>query len=101
MDYQNSQLVSFIHKSIKTYAKSKRAVSAKSDPLFSLERVNWPTRGKGSRGYFRDYPTLKNVEGMGWSDGRYGGNHVKSTIQANIYKGITSQRSNCLKSQRA
>ena len=38
MDYQNSQLVSFMLQSIKTYAKSKRAVFAKFDPSLFLRK---------------------------------------------------------------
>lgn len=47
MDYQNSELVAFMLQSIKTYARSKRAVFAKFDPSLFLRKgligqeVNW------------------------------------------------------------
>ena len=86
MDYQNSQLVSFMLQSIKTYAKSKRAVFAKIDPSLFLRKGLIGQEAKDQEATLEIIQSLKEcgVEWVGRTEDM--GETIQPRFQANIYK---------------
>ena len=86
MDYQNSQLVSFMLQSIKTYAKSKRAVFAKFDPSLFLRKGLIGQEVKDQEATLAIIQSLKDygVEWVGRTEDM--GETIQPRFQANIYK---------------
>ena len=86
MDYQNSQLVSFMLQSIKTYAKSKRAVFAKFDPSLFLRKGLIAQEAKDQEATLAIIQSLKEcgVEWVGRTEDM--GETIQPRFQANIYK---------------
>ena len=86
MDYQNSQLVSFMLQSIKTYAKSKRAVFAKFDPSLFLRKGLIGQEAKDQEASLAIIQSLKEcgVEWVGRTEDM--GETIQPRFQANIYK---------------
>ena len=86
MDYQNSQLVSFMLQSIKTYAKSKRAVFAKFDPSLFLRKGLIGQEAKHHEATLAIIQSLKEcgVEWVGRTEDM--GETIQPRFQANIYK---------------
>ena len=86
MDYQNSQLVSFMLQSIKTYAKSKRAVFAKFDPSLFLRKGLIGQEAKDQEATLEIIQSLKEcgVEWIGRTEDM--GETIQPRFQANIYK---------------
>lgn len=86
MDYQNSQLVSFMLQSIKTYAKSKRAVFAKFDPSLFLKKGLIGQEISDQEATLAIIQSLKEcgVEWVGRTEDM--GETIQPRFQANIYK---------------
>lgn len=86
MDYQNSQLVAFMFQSIKTYAKSKRAVFAKFDPSLFLRKGLIGQEAKDQEATLEIIQSLKEcgVEWVGRTEDM--GETIQPRFQANIYK---------------
>ena len=86
MDYQNSQLVAFMLQSIKTYAKSKRAVFAKFDPSLFLRKGLIGQEVKDQEATLAIIQSLKEcgVEWVGRTEDM--GETIQPRFQANIYK---------------
>ncbi|RGM74222.1 aminoacyltransferase [Streptococcus ilei] len=86
MDYQNSQLVSFMLQSIKTYAKSKRAIFAKFDPSLFLRKGIIGQEAKDQEATLAIIQSLKEcgVEWVGRTEDM--GETIQPRFQANIYK---------------
>lgn len=86
MDYQNSQLVAFMLQSIKTYAKSKRAVFAKFDPSLFLRKGLIGQEAKDQEASLAIIQSLKEcgVEWVGRTEDM--GETIQPRFQANIYK---------------
>ncbi|MFS9036594.1 aminoacyltransferase [Streptococcus australis] len=86
MDYQNSQLVSFMLQSIKTYAKSKRAIFAKFDPSLFLRKGLIGQEAKDQEATLAIIQSLKEcgVEWVGRTEDM--GETIQPRFQANIYK---------------
>ena len=86
MDYQNSQLVSFMLQSIKTYAKSKRAVFAKFDPSLFLRKGLIGQEVKDQEATLAIIQSLKEcgAEWVGRTEDM--GETIQPRFQANIYK---------------
>ena len=86
MDYQNSELVAFMLQSIKTYAKSKRAVFAKFDPSLFLRKGLIGQEAKHHEATLAIIQSLKEcgVEWVGRTEDM--GETIQPRFQANIYK---------------
>ena len=86
MDYQNSELVAFMFQSIKTYAKSKRAVFAKFDPSLFLRKGLIAQEAKDQEATLAIIQSLKEcgVEWVGRTEDM--GETIQPRFQANIYK---------------
>ena len=86
MDYQNSQLVAFMLQSIKTYAKSKRAVFAKFDPSLFLRKGLIGQEATDQEASLAIIQSLKEcgVEWVGRTEDM--GETIQPRFQANIYK---------------
>ena len=86
MDYQNSELVAFMLQSIKTYAKSKRAVFAKFDPSLFLRKGLIGQEAKDQEATLEIIQSLKEcgVEWVGQTEDM--GETIQPRFQANIYK---------------
>ena len=86
MDYQNSELVAFMLQSIKTYAKSKRAVFAKFDPSLFLRKGLIGQEAKDQEATLAIIQSLKEcgVEWVGRTEDM--GETIQPRFQANIYK---------------
>ena len=86
MDYQNSELVAFMFQSIKTYAKSKRAVFAKFDPSLFLRKGVIGQEAKDQEATLEIIQSLKEcgVEWVGRTEDM--GETIQPRFQANIYK---------------
>ena len=86
MDYQNSELVSFMLQSIKTYAKSKRAVFAKFDPSLFLRKGLIGKETSDQEATLAIIQSLKKcgVEWVGRTEDM--GETIQPRFQANIYK---------------
>ena len=86
MDYQNSELVAFMLQSIKTYAKSKRAVFAKFDPSLFLRKGLIGREVKDQEATLAIIQSLKEcgVEWVGRTEDM--GETIQPRFQANIYK---------------
>lgn len=86
MDYQNSELVAFMLQSIKTYAKSKRAVFAKFDPSLFLRKGLIGQEAKHQEATLAIIQSLKEcgVEWVGRTEDM--GETIQPRFQANIYK---------------
>lgn len=86
MDYQNSELVTFMLQSIKTYAKSKRAVFAKFDPSLFLRKGLIGQEVKDQEATLAIIQSLKDcgVEWVGRTEDM--GETIQPRFQANIYK---------------
>ena len=86
MDYQNSELVAFMLQSIKTYAKSKRAVFAKFDPSLFLRKGLISQEAKDQEATLAIIQSLKEcgVEWVGRTEDM--GETIQPRFQANIYK---------------
>ncbi|WP_270308794.1 aminoacyltransferase [Streptococcus koreensis] len=86
MDYQNSQLVAFMLQSIKTYAKSKRAIFAKFDPSLFLRKGLIGQEAKDQEATLAIIQSLKEcgVEWVGRTEDM--GETIQPRFQANIYK---------------
>ena len=86
MDYQNSELVAFMLQSIKTYAKSKRAVFAKFDPSLFLKKGLIGQEVKDQEATLAIIQSLKEcgVEWVGRTEDM--GETIQPRFQANIYK---------------
>ena len=86
MDYQNSQLVTFMLQSIKTYAKSKRAVFAKFDPSLFLRKGLIGQEATDQEASLAIIQSLKEcgVEWVGRTEDM--GETIQPRFQANIYK---------------
>ena len=86
MDYQNSELVAFMLQSIKTYAKSKRAVFAKFDPSLFLRKGLIGQEAKDQEATLAIIQSLKEcgVEWIGRTEDM--GETIQPRFQANIYK---------------
>ena len=86
MDYQNSELVAFMLQSIKTYAKSKRAVFAKFDPSLFLRKGLIGQEVKDQEATLAIIQSLKDcgVEWVGRTEDM--GETIQPRFQANIYK---------------
>ena len=86
MDYQNSELVSFMLQSIKTYAKSKRAVFAKFDPSLFLRKGLNGQETSDQEATLAIIQSLKEcgVEWVGRTEDM--GETIQPRFQANIYK---------------
>ena len=86
MDYQNSELVAFMLQSIKTYAKSKRAVFAKFDPSLFLRKGLIGQEAKDQEATLEIIQSLKEcgVEWVGRTEDM--GETIQPRFQANIYK---------------
>ena len=86
MDYQNSQLVSFMLQSIKTYAKSKRAVFAKFDPSLFLRKGLIGQEAKDQEATLEIIQSLKECEAEWVGRTEDMGETIQPRFQANIYK---------------
>ena len=86
MDYQNSELVTFMLQSIKTYAKSKRAVFAKFDPSLFLRKGLIGQEVKDQEATLAIIQSLKEcgAEWVGRTEDM--GETIQPRFQANIYK---------------
>lgn len=86
MDYQNSELVAFMLQSIKTYAKSKRAVFAKFDPSLFLRKGLIGQETSDQEATLAIIQSLKEcgVEWVGRTEDM--GETIQPRFQANIYK---------------
>ena len=86
MDYQNSELVAFMLQSIKTYAKSKRAVFAKFDPSLFLKKGLIGQETSDQEATLAIIQSLKDcgVEWVGRTEDM--GETIQPRFQANIYK---------------
>ena len=86
MDYQNSELVAFMLQSIKTYARSKRAVFAKFDPSLFLRKGLIGQDVKDQEATLAIIQSLKEsgVEWVGRTEDM--GETIQPRFQANIYK---------------
>ena len=86
MDYQNSELVAFMLQSIKTYAKSKRAVFAKFDPSLFLRKGLIGQEATDQEASLAIIQSLKEcgVEWVGRTEDM--GETIQPRFQANIYK---------------
>ena len=86
MDYQNSELVAFMLQSIKTYAKSKRAVFAKFDPSLFLKKGLIGQETSDQEATLAIIQSLKEcgVEWVGRTEDM--GETIQPRFQANIYK---------------
>ena len=86
MDYQNSELVAFMLQSIKTYAKSKRAVFAKFDPSLFLRKGLIGQETSDQEATLAIIQSLKEcgVEWVGRTEDM--GEPIQPRFQANIYK---------------
>ena len=86
MDYQNSELVVFMLQSIKTYAKSKRAVFAKFDPSLFLRKGLIGQETSDQEATLAIIQSLKEcgVEWVGRTEDM--GETIQPRFQANIYK---------------
>lgn len=86
MDYQNSELVAFMLQSIKTYAKSKRAVFAKFDPSLFLKKGLIGQEVKDQEATLAIIQSLKEcgAEWVGRTEDM--GETIQPRFQANIYK---------------
>jgi len=86
MDYQNSELVAFMLQSIKTYAKSKRAVFAKFDPSLFLRKRLIGQETSDQEATLAIIQSLKKcgVEWVGRTEDM--GETIQPRFQANIYK---------------
>ena len=86
MDYQNSELVAFMLQSIKTYAKSKRAVFAKFDPSLFRRKGLIGQEAKHQEATLAIIQSLKEcgVEWVGRTEDM--GETIQPRFQANIYK---------------
>ena len=86
MDYQNSELVAFILQSIKTYAKSKRAVFAKFDPSLFLRKGLIGQETSDQEATLAIIQSLKEcgAEWVGRTEDM--GETIQPRFQANIYK---------------
>ena len=86
MDYQNSELVAFMLQSIKTYARSKRAVFAKFDPSLFLRKGLIGQEAKDQEATLAIIQSLKDcgVEWVGRTEDM--GETIQPRFQANIYK---------------
>ena len=86
MDYQNSELVGFMLQSIKTYAKSKRAVFAKFDPSLFLRKGLIGKETSDQEATLAIIQSLKKcgVEWVGRTEDM--GETIQPRFQANIYK---------------
>ena len=86
MDYQNSELVAFMLQSIKTYAKSKRAVFAKFDPSLFLRKGLIGQEVRDQETTLAIIQSLKEcgVEWVGRTEDM--GETIQPRFQANIYK---------------
>ena len=86
MDYQNSELVAFMLQSIKTYAKSKRAVFAKFDPSLFLRKGLNGQETSDQEATLAIIQSLKEcgVEWVGRTEDM--GETIQPRFQANIYK---------------
>lgn len=86
MDYQNSELVAFMLQSIKTYAKSKRAVFAKFDPSLFLRKGLIGQETSDQEATLTIIQSLKEcgVEWVGRTEDM--GETIQPRFQANIYK---------------
>ena len=86
MDYQNSELVAFMLQSIKTYARSKRAVFAKFDPSLFLRKGLIGQEVKDQEATLAIIQSLKEcgVEWVGRTEDM--GETIQPRFQANIYK---------------
>lgn len=86
MDYQNSELVAFMLQSIKTYAKSKRAVFAKFDPSLFLRKGLIGQETSDQEATLAIIQSLKKcgVEWIGRTEDM--GETIQPRFQANIYK---------------
>ena len=86
MDYQNSELVAFMLQSIKTYAKSKRAVFAKFDPSLFLRKGLIGQEATDQEATLAIIQSLKEcgVEWVGRTEDM--GETIQPRFQANIYK---------------
>ena len=86
MDYQNSELVVFMLQSIKTYAKSKRAVFAKFDPSLFLRKGLIGQEVKDQEATLAIIQSLKEcgAEWVGRTEDM--GETIQPRFQANIYK---------------
>lgn len=86
MDYQNSELVAFMLQSIKTYAKSKRAIFAKFDPSLFLRKGLIAQEAKDQEATLAIIQSLKEcgVEWVGRTEDM--GETIQPRFQANIYK---------------
>ena len=86
MDYQNSELVAFMLQSIKTYARSKRAVFAKFDPSLFLRKGLIGQEVKDQEATLAIIQSLKEcgAEWVGRTEDM--GETIQPRFQANIYK---------------
>ena len=86
MDYQNSELVAFMLQSIKTYAKSKRAVFAKFDPSLFLRKGLIGQEVRDQEITLAIIQSLKEcgAEWVGRTEDM--GETIQPRFQANIYK---------------
>ena len=86
MDYQNSELVAFMLQSIKTYAKSKRAVFAKFDPSLFLRKGLIGQETSDQEATLEIIQSLKEcgAEWVGRTEDM--GETIQPRFQANIYK---------------
>lgn len=86
MDYQNSELVAFMLQSIKTYARSKRAVFAKFDPSLFLRKGLIGQETSDQEATLAIIQSLKEcgVEWVGRTEDM--GETIQPRFQANIYK---------------
>ena len=86
MDYQNSELVVFMLQSIKTYAKSKRAVFAKFDPSLFLRKGLIGQETSDQEATLAIIQSLKEcgAEWVGRTEDM--GETIQPRFQANIYK---------------
>lgn len=86
MDYQNSELVAFMLQSIKTYAKSKRAVFAKFDPSLFLRKGLIGQETSDQEATLAIIQSLKEcgAEWVGRTEDI--GETIQPRFQANIYK---------------
>lgn len=86
MDYQNSELVAFMLQSIKTYAKSKRAVFAKFDPSLFLRKGLIGQETSDQEATLAIIQSLKECEAEWVGRTEDMGETIQPRFQANIYK---------------
>ena len=86
MDYQNKDLVAYMLQSIKTFAKSKRAVFAKFDPSLFLRKGLIGQEAKDQEATLEIIQSLKEcgVEWVGRTEDM--GETIQPRFHANIYK---------------